>query len=88
MTYSLSIFLMSTFVEALSCGGPWARAQCAYLVVLNSALLSNGLLVTYPVPTAGDMMYHQSHHCNTMPQCTGHRAIYGYHLKVQQYLKV
>ena len=22
-------FLISTFVEALSCGGPWARAQCA-----------------------------------------------------------
>ena len=29
MTYSLSICLMSTFVEALSCGGPWARAQYA-----------------------------------------------------------
>ena len=27
MTYSLSIFVISTFVEALSCGGPWARAQ-------------------------------------------------------------
>ena len=21
--------LMSTFVEVLTCGGPWARAQCA-----------------------------------------------------------
>ena len=37
MTSSLSIFLMSTFVEALSCGGPWARAQRDH-AVLNPAL--------------------------------------------------